>query len=136
MDRLAFAEKEGAFEVLAQVDRVGDDLLVLLTGGRAHIGAVAIAQPRPSLRDPEQPSSTGSVITLLGHKEDGVAKTMAEALSGRLGRNVVVVAGIHWDALSREDITTVMELCRTIREKIAAALRPTGSERQNVKKEG
>jgi hypothetical protein len=127
--RLAFAEKDGVFEVLAQVDQVGDDVLVLLTGGRAHIGAVAIAQPRPSLRDPEQPSSTGSVITLLGHKEDAVAKTMAEALSGRLSRNVVGVAGIHWDALTREDIAAVMELCRTINEKIAAALPPKGSER-------
>jgi hypothetical protein len=131
MERLAFAEKEGAFEVLAQVDRVGDDLLVLLTGGRAHVGAVAVAQPRPSLADPGQPSSTGSVITLLGHKEDAVAKGMAEALSGKLGRNVVVVAGIHWDALSREGITAVMELCRKIGERIAAAV--PFKENANVK---
>ncbi len=54
---------------------------------------------------------------------------MAEALSGRLSRNVVGVAGIHWDALTREDIAAVMELCRTINEKIAAALPPKGSER-------
>ncbi len=134
MGRRAFAEKEGAFEVLAQIDQVGDDLLVLLTGGKAHIGAVAIAQPRPSLHDPGQPSSTGSVITLLGHKEDAVAKTMAEALSGRLGRNVVVVAGIHWDSLTGEDIAAVMELCRKINEKIAAALPPKGNEQQSVKK--
>lgn len=127
MDRRAFAEKEGVFEVLAQVDQVGDDLLVLLTGGKAHIGAVAIAQPRPSLHDPGQPSSTGSVITILGHKEDAVAKAMAETLSGRLGRNVVVVAGIHWDALTREGIATVMELCRRINEKIASALHGAGA---------
>ncbi len=134
MERRAFAEKEGVFEVLAQVDQVGDDLLVLLTGGKAHIGAVAIAQPRPSLQDPGQPSSTGSVITILGHKEDAVAKAMAEALSGRLGRNVIVVAGIHWDALTREGIATIMELCRKINEKIAAALPPKGNEQHVVKK--
>ncbi len=122
MERLSFVEKEGVFEVVAQVDRVGDDLLVLLTGGRAHVGAVAVAQPRPSLRDPDQPSSTGSVITLLGHKEDAPAKGMAEALAARLQRNVVVVAGIHWDALSGEGIAAVTELCRKISEKIAAAL--------------
>ncbi len=130
MDRLTFAEKRGAFEIFAHVDQVGDDLVVLLTGGKAHVGAVAIAQPRPSLRDPDQPSSTGSVITLLGHKEDAVAKSMAEALSGRLVRNVVVVAGIHWDALTGEDIATVMELCRRINEKIASKLPAKGDEQQ------
>jgi hypothetical protein len=51
--------------------RSGDDVVVVLGGGeRPHIGALAVAIPRPSLADPEQTSSTSSVITLLGHKDD------------------------------------------------------------------
>jgi hypothetical protein len=95
---------------------------VLLTGGKPHIGAVGIAQARPSLRDPQETSSTGSVFTLLGHKEDSIAKKMAEDLSRKLRRNVVVVAGMHWDDLREQDIHSVIRLCRKIEEEIAAAL--------------
>jgi hypothetical protein len=136
MNRLSFSEKQGLFEVLAQVDQAGEDILVLLTGGRAHIGAVAIAQPRPSLRDPQQISSTGSVFTLLGHKEDVVAKNMAEGLSAGLNRNVVVVAGIHWDKLAPDDIKILAELCRRLGDRITAEIsQGAGNRMASAKKE-
>ena len=54
---------------------IGPDLLVYIWGGEApHIGAVAMAQPRPSLADPAKTSSTASVFTYVGHKEDALAK--------------------------------------------------------------
>jgi len=54
---------KGNFDLEASVRFVGKDLLVAIWGGeRPHIGAVAIAQPRPSLKDPAQISSTGSVF--------------------------------------------------------------------------
>lgn len=122
MDRLKFSIAQGLLEIAAYVDMAGEDVLVLLTGGRPHIGAVGIAQVRSSLRDPQETSSTGSVFTLLGHKEDFIAKKMAEDLSKKLRRNVVVVAGMHWDDLREQDIHSVIRLCRKIEEEIAAAL--------------
>jgi len=97
---------------------VGADVLVVLTGGRAHIGAVAIAQPRPGISDPNRIGSTSSVFTLVGHKEDVIAKSMSEELSRKLNRVVSVVAGIHWDSLSQADIVVVIEMCAAIGKRI------------------
>jgi hypothetical protein len=94
---------------------VGADLLVCIWGGeRPHIGAVAAAQPRPSLADASARSATASVITFLGHKEDGVVKSVGEALAAALDTNVVVTAGIHWDDISPEGIAAVNKGCREL----------------------
>jgi hypothetical protein len=45
---------------------------------------------------------------------------MSEELSKELNRVVAVVAGIHWDNLSKEDIGMVVEMCGTITKRIIA----------------
>ncbi len=112
------SEREGSYEIVAQVNALGGDLEVNLFGGVAHIGAVGLAEPRQSLKNPEDWSATGSVFTFLTHKEDGIAKPMAEELARRLKRKVVVVAGMHWDGLDAAGIETVGMLCRRIGERI------------------
>jgi hypothetical protein len=112
-------EKQGDFEIVAIVYELSTDCLVILYGGtRPHIGAVGMGQVRPSLRDAEKGSASSSVFTYVGHKEDMVAKMLAEELTRKLGRNTVVVAGIHWDALSETAIQTITSLCKAITEKI------------------
>ncbi|MGD8524504.1 MAG: hypothetical protein PVF56_25390, partial [Desulfobacterales bacterium] len=65
----------GAYDLTASIRWIGPDLLVAIWGGeKPHIGAVAMAQPRPSLKDPEVTSSTASVFSYVGHKEDDLAK--------------------------------------------------------------
>lgn len=120
MDSFDISEKHGALEVSARTMFVGADLLVVLTGGRAHIGAVAIAQPRPGIGDPSRVSSTSSVFTRVGHKEDVIAKSMAEELSRKLNRVVTVVAGIHWESLTQADIALVVRMCAAIGKRIIA----------------
>jgi len=116
---------DGKFEVSAEVLEMGDDCLVAVWGGtRPHIGAVGMAQVRPSLRDPNKPSATSSVFTFVGHKEDVVAKTLAEELARRLERNTVVAAGIHWDNLSENDIAAITRLSQTILERILEKVPP------------
>ncbi len=77
-----------------------------------------MAQVRPSLRDPNKSAASSSVFTFVGHKEDMVAKMMSEELAKRLGRNTVVVAGIHWDNLSDAEIKIITRLSQTILENI------------------
>lgn len=120
MDFFDISEKKGSFEVSARTMSVGSDVLVVLTGGRAHIGAVAIAQPRPSIKDEKKMSSTSSVFTHVGHKEDVVAKAMSEELSKELNKRVVVAAGIHWDGLKKKDIELIIGICSTITKRIIA----------------
>lgn len=99
---------EGEYDLSAGVRLIGDDILVAIWGGeKPHIGAVAAAQSRPSLKDPTAISATASVFCYLGHKEDDLVKKAAEALAAALGNNVVVTAGIHWDNLSQEGIRKI-----------------------------
>jgi len=117
---------EGTYDLEASVRLIGQDLLVAIWGGeKPHIGAVAAAQPRPSLKDPEITSATASVICLPGHKEDELAKAVSEILAAALNTPVVVTAGIHWDNISEEGIQKVIEnskiLVDLILEKIVSS---------------
>lgn len=119
MNAFTLSKRKDDFEVFAEVHRVGDDCLVILWGGtRPHIGAIGMAQVRPSLRDAEKISASSSVFTYVGHKEDMVAKVMSEELTRRLGKNSVVVAGIHWDNLTDKDIKIISEICGELIEEI------------------
>lgn len=94
--------------VEARAVQIGADILVYIWGGnRPHIGAVAAAQPRPSLANETRRSATCSVLTFLGHKEDEVVKLVSEQLSAALDTHVVVTAGIHWDGLNQKEITAI-----------------------------
>ena len=109
----------GIYPIEAAIRVLGDDLLIAVWGGtRPHIGAVAIAHSRPSLKDPEQVSTTTSVYTVIGHKEDTVARMMAAKIAAALNRMVVVTAGIHWDDLSPDAIKKIVEGCETLTRKI------------------
>jgi hypothetical protein len=118
------SEKKGLFEVFAEVEVLGDDLLVILWGGTTpHVGAVGMAEARPSLRDKKMVSATSSVFTFLGHKEDAVAKGMSEELARRLHKKVVVVAGMHWDGLKDREIEEIMKVCQRVQERILKEMR-------------
>ena len=101
--------EEDAYNLSASIRLIGEDVLVAIWGGeKPHIGAVAVAQPRPSLRDPEVTSSSASVFCRVGHKEDELAKASAEILAAALETYVVVTAGIHWDNLAPEAIRQIV----------------------------
>lgn len=115
--RYACFREEGKLRVFLEAFRVGEDWLVAIGGGQEpHIGAVAIALPRPSLRDPQQISSSTSVFTLTGHKEDDLAKRAASWLAARLNRVVVVTAGIHLDRATATEIARVEQLTQELVE--------------------
>jgi hypothetical protein len=109
----------GAYDLTASVRMIGSDLLVAIWGGeRPHIGAVAVAQPRPSLKDPALTSATASVICFVGHKEDELAKASAEILAAALNTPVVVTAGIHWDNLDEKAIGRIIKNSQLLVDRI------------------
>ena len=71
---------------------------------KPHVGAVAIGIPRPSLKDSSKLSATTSVFTLVGHKDDEVARPVAERLAKELNQTVVVVTGVHIEGAKEDDI--------------------------------
>ena len=111
--------EEGSYDLEASVQPIGRDFLVAIWGGdKPHIGAIAVAQPRPSLKDPARTSATASVICLLGHKEDLLAKSAAETLAAHLNTVVTVTAGIHWDNLSQPVIHKIIRHSQILVDRI------------------
>jgi hypothetical protein len=92
----------------------------LLGGDRPHIGAVAIGIPRPSLTRSGRRSATTSVFALVGHKEDDLAKSLANDLARRIGIPTVVVAGVHLRRARSSDIAAVLRNAESALEAIAA----------------
>jgi len=122
-----FSTPEAEYPIHSLSILVGEDLLTCLWGGtHPHIGAVAVALPRPSIADPLTTSSTSSVFTVLGHKEDAVVKLVSERLSSRLKKSVVVTAGMHWDHLDPEAIAQIMANCHWLAEQIANVVEREG----------
>lgn len=119
MKHLSVSVREGRFLLQASVLVIGPDLMVSIWGGtHPHIGAVALALPRPSLKDKKKTSATSSVLTVLGHKEDQTVKVVSETLSAIFKTNVVVTAGIHWDNLKSEEITSIVKLTEKLTQGI------------------
>lgn len=81
-----------------------------------------MAVPRPSLRDPKRWSATSSNFTFVGHKEDTLVRKVSERLAARLKKNVVVVAGLHWDDLKASEIKRVDHLTLKLADRILERL--------------
>jgi hypothetical protein len=125
MKRFLLEVSQGKFRIHGFVQQLGQDLLVSIWGGTLpHLGAVGMATPRPSLEDPGKWSATSSTFTFVGHKEDALVKPVSEKLAARWRGNVVVAAGIHWDAMTGHEIKTVEQLTMKLTDLILKRLQP------------
>jgi hypothetical protein len=88
----------------------GKDIVMTIGGGQEHIGTVVLAIPRPSLDGSGKVSSTVSVMNVIGHKDEDVARPLAEALCKAAQRPAVVIAGIHYDDIGEAGIETVKKI--------------------------
>lgn len=109
----------GFHNVVASITHSGDDLIVCICGGeKEHVGAVALAIPRPSLADPKKISASTSVLCLTGHKEDEIARDGALQLASHLNCTVVLTVGLHVDFAKPEDISILESNYSAIIEEI------------------
>ena len=106
--RFSFGEPPHKVEAL--VVKMGDDLIVTVGGGiQYHVGAVAVGHVYTSPRISRAVSSTVSVITHPGHKEDEITQAAARKLSKCLNCSVVISAGMHIDNASEKDIQILVD---------------------------
>jgi len=104
---------EGRLHVTGTAQPTGDGVIIALTGGdRPHVGAVGVGIPRHSLQDAHGQSATSSVFTITGHKDDELAKPLAELFARTLGQVAVVVVGLHLDNASPAEIASLSEHAR------------------------
>ncbi len=117
--KVTFSEGDKPYQVRIEAIEIGSDLLVAVYGGeKPHVGAIAVSIPRPSLANAEKCSASVSVFTLTGHKEDDLAKMMAEKLAAALNRVTVLTAGIHVDNITPEGIKIIEENTGMILERL------------------
>ena len=104
MQVLSLKTGEGKFEVSLNAVFMGRDVAVTISGGETpHIGAVAVAIPRKSLKGDGSDSASVSVICIPGHKEDELVQITAKRLSTMWGCHVTVTAGLHIDRATPSD---------------------------------
>ncbi len=115
---MRFTARQGRLNIHLRVFRQGRDLQVLCGGGATHIGAVALAAPAPG-----RMRIQSHLAGLPGHKEDALAKEMAERMAQALNCAVCVSAGIHYDNITREEIRQVEQMVQALTDRCISALK-------------
>ena len=109
----------GRTEISLSAYHLGDDIVVFIYNSNAHLGAVAVGE-----YDSGHKRTSTSVVTRLGHKDDTIAQKAACLISKACQRPACVVAGIHIDNISEEEINIILENVRlAVEEFISKTLR-------------
>ena len=117
-------EGAGRCRVHLTVMDTGNGLQGLLTGGeKPHVGGVAMALPRPSLRG-EGWSSDVFMLPVPGHKDVEPAAAMAGIFARELLVPVTVTAGIHTDQLTPEELAQIGKNCDALTQAALKFLKP------------
>jgi hypothetical protein len=117
-------DRETGRVLQAWVRRVGGDVVVAIGGGdRPHVGCVVLAVPSPKGAAEHTPSV--SVLTIPPHKEEPIARPVAETLCRRLGAAAVVTAGVHETGIDRSGIEVYLRLGADLAEAVAERLAST-----------
>lgn len=96
---------------------MGSDFVVCIYNENAHVGAVAVGDYCH-----EEKRASVSVITRLGHKDDVLAQEAAHAISKATRKPVCVIAGVHLDGITRQEIDEIVKNSRKVVDKLIAAL--------------
>ena len=117
MDKYELTEGEGRTKVDLLAYHMGNHPIVCIYNENAHIGAVAVGE-----YDHNEKRASTSVITRLGHKDDVVALKAAYSISKRTKGPVCVIAGIHLDNITREEIGETVENASILVEKFIESI--------------
>lgn len=107
------------YEIYCEVLTVGEDLTVNIYGGDIpHIGAVALGYRVQLPHDLNQMTSSVSLLTVPGHKEDEIVQKAAKLLSKALNKTVVVTCGIHVKNITSEEINEINDVIFSLVEDV------------------
>ena len=105
--------------------KMGEDLCLALSGGQEHLGAVALAHPRPSRATPGATAATASVLAVSGHKEDQLARELALKTASALNVTVCVCCGIHLDNADADTVDQAVKAARALKDNFITHARLT-----------
>ena len=109
VDDYMLSRGEGRTEVQLKAQWMGSDPVIFISNKNAHIGAVSVGEYDPVTR-----RTSTSMITRLGHKDDAVAQKAAYRISKACKKPVCVIAGIHLEDISSQEIGEILGNAQSI----------------------
>ncbi len=86
---------EGRYNVILKSYKIGKDRLVIISGGEEeHIGSVTLIESKDHLQ----------TMSKKGHKDHIVSEKMANVIYDKIGKDLLVICGIHIENASKEEI--------------------------------
>lgn len=115
-----FEVTDYGYSIQAQVDYIGADLFIQLTGGsHPHIGTVTTyCKENADKQVVRFPSHSGRF-----HKDDVLADVLLEEIAELLPQNCVITSGVHVDGISKEQIAGAFEMTKELASKIGTWLK-------------
>ncbi len=107
----------GRAELVLDQKQVGNDHVLTLTGGEGHVGAVAVG-----LFDEKSARASASVITLPGHRDEGIALDGARRVSEVTKAATVFIVGIHLDNITKDEIDKIIVASKQMTDKFIDSL--------------
>ncbi|AWX33343.1 hypothetical protein [Methanosphaera sp. BMS] len=80
-----------------KITKVGDDMDVIIAGGKEHIGCVGVIS-----------NNSYTINTIKNHREDDIVLPIAKKLSALTDRTIVIKAGIHVDNITKAEIKSIL----------------------------
>ncbi len=107
---------------------IGEDLVVIIYGGDSpHVGGAAIAYVTKS-RYRDDLTTSVSILSFPGHKDYILAQSTAEKLASTLNKSVVVIAGVHINDATHEQIDEVITTVNSMIDDMVSQLQPSREE--------
>ena len=90
---------EGRYRVRLKSYKIGNDRLVIITGGeKEHIGAATLIEEKGHLQ----------TMIKKGHKDHIISEKMANIIYDTIEKDLLVICGIHIDDASTEEIDSLV----------------------------
>ena len=99
---------EGRTAVVLRVENLGRDLAAFLTGGEAHVGAVAVAGRAAGTGG----EALADAIVAPGNKDGPLAEEGAALMAALSGRTCVMIVGIHVEDATPAEIEQIVAHAR------------------------
>lgn len=102
-----FSEGSGRTQVDYKIEEIGDDLEISITGGVIHVGGVGLVA-----------GGVYNILSVRNHKEFELIQPLADKLKKYNDINILIVAGIHLDEITLDEIREILDNNQKAIEKI------------------
>ena len=104
---------KGRYTVTLESHKIGKDRLVIITGGEEeHIGSATLIEEKGHLQ----------TISKKGHKDHIVSERMANIIYDKIGKDLLVVCGIHIDDARKEEIDILVDNTQACVDRLLSQL--------------